>query len=182
MPGKQQWQSQGCVFIPHQPKSDTQGLHCMAPGCTNYSKKIPNVHYHRLPLGDASLVRKWLGRMKLARPPKLQYSCVLISLMKTTRQRFILIWRVGDLFLSRPAIWSLMLCLPSLTLVTRKRGTTDAPTTEQIETYLLFSGLTRVSALTSAIDSEATSSASVSRQIQWNLGFTVKHWYSSIFG
>ena len=105
VPGKQQRHAEPGPSLHSPPtKKRYTGLHCMAPGCTNYSKKIPNVHCHRLPLGDANLVIKWLGRMKLARPPKLQYSRVLISLMKTTRQRFILIRRVGDLFLSRPAI------------------------------------------------------------------------------
>ena len=52
------------------------GMHCMAPGCSNNHRKNPEVHFHRLPWRHQLVVQQWLARMKLARPPKLQYARV----------------------------------------------------------------------------------------------------------
>ncbi len=46
------------------------GIHCIAPGCTNYYyNKVKGVHYHRLPLKNRSLLKKWLQMLKRADPP-----------------------------------------------------------------------------------------------------------------
>lgn len=58
------------------PRNRSTGMHCMAPGCSNNHCNNPELHYHRLPLGNQSLLNEWLAKMKLARPPKLQYARV----------------------------------------------------------------------------------------------------------
>ncbi|KAG1696633.1 Endochitinase [Nymphon striatum] len=45
------------------------GVHCIAPGCTNYYAKNNDVHYHRLPLKRPDILSRWLQIMKLLRPP-----------------------------------------------------------------------------------------------------------------
>lgn len=48
----------------------------MAPGCSNNRKNNTRVHYHRLPLSKPSLTQVWLAKMKLAKPPKLEFARV----------------------------------------------------------------------------------------------------------
>ncbi|KAJ8271055.1 hypothetical protein GJAV_G00122250 [Gymnothorax javanicus] len=53
------------------------GMHCIAPGCQNYFyNNKERVHYHRLPLRNASLLSKWLQKLKRADPPVNSYSRV----------------------------------------------------------------------------------------------------------
>ena len=58
-------------------KQNRSGMHCIAPGCTNhFYKKQEKVHYHRLPVANKELLRKWLQKMKRANPPVNCNSCV----------------------------------------------------------------------------------------------------------
>ncbi len=48
------------------------GIHCIVPGCTNYFynvKRKKGIHYHRLPVGNKTLLGKWLQNLKRADPP-----------------------------------------------------------------------------------------------------------------
>ncbi len=46
------------------------GMHCIAPGCTNYFyNKKKGFHYHSYPVGNKTLLRKWLQNLTRADPP-----------------------------------------------------------------------------------------------------------------
>jgi hypothetical protein len=57
-------------------KPPWRGVHCIAPGCTNYYSKNNNVHYHRLPLNRPQELRRWLQKLKLSKPPVNQWARV----------------------------------------------------------------------------------------------------------
>ncbi len=60
----------GPEFCEVKSKQNRSGMHCIAPGCTNhFYKKQEKVHYHRLPVANKELLRKWLQKMKRANPP-----------------------------------------------------------------------------------------------------------------
>ena len=46
------------------------GVHCMAPGCTNYYYKNSKCHYHRLPVHNkAKLASRMAAENEAERPP-----------------------------------------------------------------------------------------------------------------
>ena len=44
------------------------GVHCMAPGCTNWYYRCKEKTFHRLPTNE-SQQKRWLQKLKLASPP-----------------------------------------------------------------------------------------------------------------
>ena len=52
---------------------------CMAPGCSNESKRN-NVHFHRLLLNDKGKLKKWVHNIKLKDPPINKYSRICSDL------------------------------------------------------------------------------------------------------
>ncbi len=61
-------------------KHGHSGMHCIAPGCTNYFyNKKKGIHYHRLPVGNKTLLKKWLQNLKRADPPVHSHSRVCSS-------------------------------------------------------------------------------------------------------
>ena len=58
------------------------GVHCIAPGCTNYFYKLYNkggkqhFHSHRLPLNNKALLKSWLQNIKRKDPPVNEYARV----------------------------------------------------------------------------------------------------------
>ena len=45
-----------------------RGVHCMAPGCTNWYYKCKEKTFHRLPTNESQR-KQWLQKLKLASPP-----------------------------------------------------------------------------------------------------------------
>ena len=62
-------------FVSRSRKRPRTGINCIAPGCTNYYGKDNTVHYHRVP-ADRIQAQEWLNKLKLARPPRLEYARV----------------------------------------------------------------------------------------------------------
>jgi len=54
---------------------NVSGVHCVAPGCTNYFYKDANVSFHRLP-SDKQQLSRWLQSLKRKNMPNLQYGRV----------------------------------------------------------------------------------------------------------
>ena len=53
------------------------GVHCIAPGCTNYFyKEGDKQHFHRLPLKNKALLKNWLQKIKRKDPPVNEYARV----------------------------------------------------------------------------------------------------------
>ena len=52
------------------------GVHCIAPGCTNYFYKGGKQHFHRLPLKNKALLKSWLQKIKRKDPPVNEYARV----------------------------------------------------------------------------------------------------------
>jgi len=60
-------------------KTTSSGVHCVAPGCTNYFYKDAlthlNVSFHRFP-SDKQQLKRWLQSLKRTNMPNLQYGRV----------------------------------------------------------------------------------------------------------
>lgn len=63
-------------YLPKKKRTTTGGVHCIVPGCTNSFYNASGKHYHKLPLKNASLLKRWLQNIKRANSPVNDFSRV----------------------------------------------------------------------------------------------------------